>query len=629
MLHLHRQLGVTVVIAYLAHTPASLANLMPLPRPQVVSQSTPPAENSPKEFELKDFSFWAEQCRSLATEKLYSEALIACEQAISLNSEKDKRRQQQQTIELWKLRSNALFQLGRYRDAIGSYNYVLGVEPNYSLGLTYRCEALAKLGRYESAISACDQALRVDGDWGDRNPAAAWYARGTTLRTMQQLPEAITAYDQALAIQPKDPVIEAERCDAVFALLKVQEEKLAKEPTEALKTDKEQTETESKTCLRALETMGQDQSDDTSPPPPLAWYKQGLVFDRLGRFPEARAAFEQVVIAYEQALAATPNDPSGWMVQGIVLKKLDQDARALSSFEKVLQLRPNSSLALVHQCTILNRLKRFQDALASCDGALKGDGLWEELRPADAWSQRSRALLGLKQYEEAVAAADRSIALDPTNAETYNSKAIGLWYLKDYLSAEAAVKKAIDLDPQYPQGLLTLGRILSTQGKYRQAVTLYTEALMFYDQTVNREFRPSDPVFRAEILTNKAVALWKTSRVLEALETIRTAIALNPQSFEAHLNHGIIAIDADELEEALKAFAGAEQLLPNNVYAITGRGITLKRLRRYSEAVSSLKLALTINPNYIPAQKAYEAANRLMKEQWRQQLRQQVTEPQR
>ncbi|MGV0029385.1 tetratricopeptide repeat protein [Phormidesmis priestleyi] len=105
-----------------------------------------------------------------------------------------------------------------------------------------------------------------------------------------------------------------------------------------------------------------------------------------------------------------------------LLEQIYQDARALTAYEKAVQLRPTESLALVNQCAVLNRLWRFQTALTACDSALKGNGLWGNSSSAYAWSQRSSALLGLKQYEDAVASAERAIALTPSNAEAYNYK---------------------------------------------------------------------------------------------------------------------------------------------------------------------------------------------------------------
>ncbi len=575
-----------------------------------------------KEFEFKDFDFWADQCRSLSVEKLYPEALQSCEKAIPLNPEKNRQKQQQATLELWKLRSDALFNLGQYQTAIGSYDYVLGIQPAYSLGLTRRCDALARLGRYEAAIASCDQALRVDGEWGELNPAIAWTIRGKTLRKMEQLEESIAAYDQVLAITPDDHTAQAERCETVLTLRKNQAKKFSQTATPDLKLALEQTQTEEQTCTNTIAATIKQAETDKTQLPAAFWYKQGLISKHQNRFPTAKFAFEKAVTNYEAALANTPTDPTLWTYQGVVLEQLGQDARALTSYERAIQLRPNSTIALVNQCAVLNHLHQSQAALTACDNALKGDGLWEERNSAYAWSQRSSALLGVQRYEDAVASAERAIALYPNDAEAFNYKAIGLWHLSptrsqsDLKQAQTAAEEAKRQNPRYPQALFTLARILSAQNYREEAKDLYQSAIEAYDAAIEAGLKADDPLFYADLLTNQAVTLWHLDRKLDrknaescnevaafspALSKASKAAELNSQSFEIHFNRGIIALDEGQCGQALTAFQQANQIQPNNVAVMTGQGTALFKLGKKQAAIATLKAALALNPSYEPA----------------------------
>lgn len=613
-----------------------------------VAANTQLAQAPAKEFELQDFDYWAEQCRSLTTEKLYQEALTACEKAIPLNTEKDKKRRQQQTLDLWKNRSLALFHLGRYQDAIGSYTYVLSIQPADSMALTYRCESLFRLGRNESAIASCEQALQVDGDWGEATPAQALSVRALAQKQAGQLEEAIVSFDQAIAASPEDLTLQAERCNTVVALKQRQQAALDKARTETaasanpgageaastqipdLEAALADSTQESETCLQSLQNPEKPADGEAVKPSAYVLYQQGLILKNQERLTEAKATFEQAVIAYEQELATNSTEPQGWIYQGLVLEKLNQDARALTSYQQALQLRPNLSFAFAQQCGVLNRLKRFQEALVACDSAFKGDGLWGESSPAYVWSQRSRSLVGLKQYEDAVAAADRAIALNGNDAEAHYYKAFALWYLKDLVTAQELVNRAIALKPDYAQAYALRGKISSTQKDLSRAVEDYTKALTLYNCTTPIE-PTSLPAFCTEVGTNLATALLRRGEFEQAFNYARQAAEASPDSFDLQYNYGLTALKFQKYEEALTAFQQADILKPNSIAAITGLGIALKELGRIKEAMIAINHALSINPNYALARSTYNELERLQKQQeaelrkrWMQQIRQRI-----
>lgn len=206
----------------------------------------------------------------------------------------------------------------------------------------------------------------------------------------------------------------------------------------------------------------------------------------------------------------------------------------------------------------------------------------------------------MKQYEDAVASAERAIALTPSDPEAWNYKAVGLWHLNQYAAAEAAAQTAVTLRPQYVQSLFNLALILATQKRYEPAIAAYNRALTAYKNGLLQELKPDNPILFADILTNLASALWQHNQHEAALAIAKQAADANPRSFEAHLNHGLMAI-AIKPEEALDAFRQADQLTPNNLYVLTGKGMALAKLRRAKEAIAAFRAALAINPNYKPA----------------------------
>ena len=104
--------------------------------------------------------------------------------------------------------------------------------------------------------------------------------------------------------------------------------------------------------------------------------------------------------------------------RGNALYELKRFEEALASCDRALTLRPDYAEALLNRGAILHELKRFDEALASYDRVLM-------LRPdyADAFRNRGWTLNELKRFEEALASYDRALLLRPDYAEAHFNEA--------------------------------------------------------------------------------------------------------------------------------------------------------------------------------------------------------------
>src|SRR5260370_19111528 len=91
---------------------------------------------------------------------------------------------------------------------------------------------------------------------------------------------------------------------------------------------------------------------------------------------------------------------------------------------------------------ILMNLRRYEEALAAYEQAIRLDPNF-----ARAYNGKGLTLNSLKRYEEAIAAFEQAIRLDPNNADAYNFKGIALNSLKRYAAPLATLEQAIRLDP--------------------------------------------------------------------------------------------------------------------------------------------------------------------------------------
>jgi tetratricopeptide (TPR) repeat protein len=86
-------------------------------------------------------------------------------------------------------------------------------------------------------------------------------------------------------------------------------------------------------------------------------------------------------------------------------------------------------------------------------------------RSKEQWMQEGNTLRGLKRYQEALAAYEQAIHLDPNYALAYHGKGNALYHLKPLQEALAAYGQAIHLDPNLASAYNNKGHALEALGK--------------------------------------------------------------------------------------------------------------------------------------------------------------------
>ncbi|WP_044194992.1 tetratricopeptide repeat protein [Oscillatoria acuminata] len=117
------------------------------------------------------------------------------------------------TYQAWGNECSNLVEQERFSEAIAACDRAVTLKPDYSLGLTNRCVALLQLDRYQDAVESCRRALTGDGNWGDRTEASGWLNFGGSLilfagekpnpnEAIPLLQQALLAFDKSLEIEP-------------------------------------------------------------------------------------------------------------------------------------------------------------------------------------------------------------------------------------------------------------------------------------------------------------------------------------------------------------------------------------------------------------------------------------------
>jgi tetratricopeptide (TPR) repeat protein len=94
----------------------------------------------------------------------------------------------------------------------------------------------------------------------------------------------------------------------------------------------------------------------------------------------------------------------------------------------------------------------------------------------EQWYEEGKRLYDLMQYEEALAACEQAIRLDPNSARAYNNKGIALRNLKRYEDALKAYEQAIRLDPNLAAAYNNKGIALEQLNRNKEAQFAYEKA---------------------------------------------------------------------------------------------------------------------------------------------------------
>ena len=137
----------------------------------------------------------ASKCKILMDLRRDKEALQEAEKAIELDS---------QLAQGYQYKGKLLFRQKRYNDALSMYQETLRLNPDfdsyYSAGLTF-----FNLKRYQEGEEALKTALTVLEQKIIATPqnASLFYSKGLVLLQLQSYEEALTIFDQAIALDPR------------------------------------------------------------------------------------------------------------------------------------------------------------------------------------------------------------------------------------------------------------------------------------------------------------------------------------------------------------------------------------------------------------------------------------------
>ena len=162
-----------------------------------------------------------------------------------------------------------------------------------------------------------------------------------------------------------------------------------------------------------------------------------------------------------------------------LLASQNQWTKVLKQAKESLRLVPNDSGWLATQEQAQSQLAKASPIQLKSQAQIQTKDKETPSVPQktkEQWIDEGNALEDLKRYDEALAAYEQAIRLDPNYALAYNNTGNALEDLKRYEEALAAYDQAIRLNPNYALAYNNKGLALDRLGKSKEAKQAYDKA---------------------------------------------------------------------------------------------------------------------------------------------------------
>ncbi|KVK85679.1 hypothetical protein WS90_00290 [Burkholderia cepacia] len=280
----------------------------------------------------------------------------------------------------------------------------------------------------------------------------------------------------------------------------------------------------------------------------LSGSRQAAAWDLLARAqPDGPAA----IGVLQDALKTFPDDPQLWYTLGRTQYDLGHMADAIASYEHALtaeKARNGAPVAIARIQGALTQAYALHDQPEQAAVAMRHA---VDAAPGDAeyWSRLGALYMTQSNYNDALSALDRSIALNDANPKTWMMHGLTQAQLGRHPQAAASFRRAIALDGGQAGWWAALATALNEAGQHDEAVAAAGQALKLEPanrlaleatgiaairgnrpeaavgifEDMNRKY-PDD----AHVIANLAVAYRRTGRIDDAMQLYRRVKTLDP-----------------------------------------------------------------------------------------------------
>jgi tetratricopeptide (TPR) repeat protein len=286
---------------------------------------------------------------------------------------------------------------------------------------------------------------------------------------------------------------------------------------------------------------------------------------------------------YREVVDKAPGHAAALNLLGLAYVQSGEGERGVPLLEKALALNPGLPSGHYNLGTILQRLKRYEEARRYYELALA-----RQPNDVEVHNNLGTVLRALDRGEEAVTHFLRAIALKPKYAEAHCNLGNVLQALGRSSDACVAFEQAVALNPGLADAHTNWGYALTTLGRHDEALARFDTALAL---------KGDDPVAHL----NRGNALQKLEQYADAIACYETALALDSTCADAHISLARALSKLHRHDEAVDHCRRALAIRPDDVEATLNLGNALQGLQKFDDAIATYRLVAARKPDHGPA----------------------------
>jgi len=202
-----------------------------------------------------------------------------------------------------------------------------------------------------------------------------------------------------------------------------------------------------------------------------AWDRKALVLEVL-----SQQAYRKILNLSEMKLAKNPKDVRTWQAHAVALASLGMQEESNQSLKKALEIydqeikaNPKNATAWFYKAELT---ANQTESLSAYEKVIELNGSMK----VEALLTKSNILFNLGKSDEAIAAIDKAIQLDPKNFRVWEEKALDYYVFGIYNESLAAYEKMTELEPKNALAWKGKGDVLKALGHQAEADAAYVKA---------------------------------------------------------------------------------------------------------------------------------------------------------